>query len=76
VNASINSLLANGLTTSSPAKRLAIYGQVLRQVATDVPYVVLLAQKSFTALSNKYTLPPFPVFPGFFSWALRLSPAA
>jgi peptide/nickel transport system substrate-binding protein len=76
VNTSINSLLADGLTTSNPAKRLAIYGQVLKQVATDVPYVVLFYPNAFTALSTKYTLPPFLVFPGFFSWALHIKPAA
>jgi peptide/nickel transport system substrate-binding protein len=74
--ASITSLLADGLAASNPAKRLAIYGQVLKQVATDVPYIVLFSPYAFTALSSKYTLPPFFVFAGFFSWALNLRLAA
>jgi peptide/nickel transport system substrate-binding protein len=73
--ASANSLLAAGLATSDPARRLSIYGQLLKQVATDVPYVVLFSVYSFTALSGKYTLPPFPDYPGFFSWALGLKTA-
>jgi len=71
----INTLLARGLTTSNPAQRLAIYGQVLRQVGTDEPYVVLYGGLSFTALSGKFTLPGFYEYPAFFSWALRLRQA-
>jgi peptide/nickel transport system substrate-binding protein len=74
--ASADSLLADGVATGSAARRLAIYGQLLKQVATDVPYVVLFSPYSFTALSSKYTLPPFPCYPAFFSWALHLKPAA
>ena len=72
MNRSISTLLADGLATSSPARRLAIYEQVRKQVATDVPYVVLFSPNAFAALSSKYTLPPFFVYPGFFSWALHL----
>ena len=75
-NTSINTLLTDGLTTSNPAERLAIYGQLLKQVATDIPYIVLFYTNNFTALSSKYTLPPFIVFPSFFSWALHLKQAA
>jgi peptide/nickel transport system substrate-binding protein len=67
-----NSLLAEGLAASNPARRLAIYGQLLKRVGTDVPYVVLFDGFNFTALSSAYTLPPFHVFPPFFSWALGL----
>jgi peptide/nickel transport system substrate-binding protein len=75
-NPSITSLLADGLTTGNPATRLADYGQVLKQVATDVPYIALFSPDAFTALSTKYTLPQFIVFPGFFSWALHIKRAA
>jgi peptide/nickel transport system substrate-binding protein len=71
----VDSLLAKGVSSGSPAQRLASYGQVLAQVATDVPYVTLLAPNSFTALSSKYTLPAFPAFAGFFSWALGIKQA-
>jgi peptide/nickel transport system substrate-binding protein len=75
-NPSITSLLADGLATSDPATRLSDYGQVLAQVGTDVPYIALFSPDAFTALSAKYTLPPFIVFPGFFSWALHVKRAA
>jgi ABC-type transport system substrate-binding protein len=71
-----NSLLASGLATSDPGRRLAIYGQLLKQVAADVPYVPLFSGNNFVALSSKYTLPRFPCYPGFFSWALGLKAAA
>jgi peptide/nickel transport system substrate-binding protein len=71
-SASVNALLADGLATSDPARRLSIYRQVLTDVATDVPYVVLFSLNAYTALSTKYTLPPFSVYPAFTSWALHL----
>jgi ABC-type transport system substrate-binding protein len=73
---SANPLLASGLATSDPTRRLAIYGQLLKQVDADVPYVPLFSGYSFVALSGKYTLPPFPDYAAFFSWALGLKQAA
>jgi peptide/nickel transport system substrate-binding protein len=73
--AAANSLLTQGLATSDRAQRLAVYGQLLKQVATDVPYVPLFSAYSFTALSSKYTLPPFPDYAAFFSWALGIKAA-
>jgi peptide/nickel transport system substrate-binding protein len=70
--AAVNSLLTQGLATSDRAQRLAVYGQLLKQVDTDVPYVPLFSSYSFTALSSKYTLPPFPDYAAFFSWALGI----
>ena len=69
---SLDALLAQGLASSNPAQRLTIYGKVLTQLATDMPIDVLFSGKSFTALSAKYALPSFPVFPAFFSWALNI----
>jgi peptide/nickel transport system substrate-binding protein len=69
---SIDTLMESGLADSSPAQRLSDYGQLLRNVATDVPYVVLFAGHNYTELSAKYTLPPFTVYPAFSSWALNL----
>jgi hypothetical protein len=64
--------MEHGLATSSPAKRLSIYRQVLADVATDEPYVVLFNLNAYTALSSGYTLPPFAVYPAFTSWALHI----
>jgi peptide/nickel transport system substrate-binding protein len=75
-SASVNALLAAGLATSDPARRLSMYRQVLTDVAAEVPYVVLYSLNAYTALSTKYTLPPFSVYPAFTSWALHLKLAA
>jgi peptide/nickel transport system substrate-binding protein len=73
---SIDTLMESGLSDSAPAQRLADYGQLLKNVATDVPYVVLFAGHNYTELSTKYTLPPFSVYPAFSSWALHLKEKA
>jgi peptide/nickel transport system substrate-binding protein len=75
-SSTVNALLAAGLATSNPARRLSIYQQVLTNLATDVPYVPLFSVHNYTALSGKYTLPPFSVYPAFSSWALHLRLAA
>lgn len=69
---SVDSLIASGLSASSPAQRLSDYGQLLTSVATDLPYVVLFSGHNYTDLSAKYRLPPFSVYPAFSSWALSL----
>ena len=69
-------LMTTGLATSSPAQRLSDYGQLLANLATNVPYVVLFSGHNYTALSTKYTLPPFAVYPAFSSWALNLKQSA
>jgi hypothetical protein len=38
--------------------------------------VPLFSVHNYTALSRKYTLPPFSVYPAFSAWALHLKPAA
>jgi peptide/nickel transport system substrate-binding protein len=73
---SIDSLMESGLSDSSPERRLSDYGQLLKNVATDIPYVVLFAGHNYTELSSKYTLPPFSVYPAFSSWALNLKRSA
>ena len=73
---SIDTLMESGLADSAPAQRLADYGQLLKNVATDLPYVVLFAGHNYTELSTKYTLPPFSVYPAFSSWALHLKEKA
>jgi peptide/nickel transport system substrate-binding protein len=73
---SIDTLMESGLADSSPAQRLSDYGQLLKTVGTDLPYVVLFAGHNYTELSTKYTLPPFSVYPAFSSWALNLKRSA
>jgi peptide/nickel transport system substrate-binding protein len=72
----VESLMASGLATNSSGQRLSDYGQLLKNLASNVPYVVLFSGHNYTALSTKYTLPPFSVYPAFSSWALNLKPSA
>jgi ABC-type transport system substrate-binding protein len=68
----IDHLLDAGLATADPAQRLAIYGQILKQVGSDVPYVPLYQPKNFVALAGPLTLPTPSTFPAFRSWALAV----
>ena len=52
---SVDTALATAKSTENGAKRLAAYGQFLRTVQTDVPYVFLFVQKFNLALNSKYT---------------------
>jgi peptide/nickel transport system substrate-binding protein len=73
---SVDSLLAAGVTTASPAQRLDIYGQTLKDVAVDVPYVPLYQSYAYLALSSKVTLPPLGNDSFETPWALNVRPAA
>jgi peptide/nickel transport system substrate-binding protein len=72
----LDKLLAEGLATSNTAKRLDIYGQIVRSVATDVPYVPLYLTTSEVALSSKFTWPGFDEVAFDNEWALKIKPAA
>jgi peptide/nickel transport system substrate-binding protein len=60
--AKMDALLAAALATTSKAKRLALYGQILKLVGTDVPYVPLLTFTSGYAISNKFKVTGFNYF--------------
>ena len=55
----VDKLLAEGLATTNPALRFAVYSQILRRLATDVPYITLYNQDYTIALSKKFTVPNF-----------------
>jgi peptide/nickel transport system substrate-binding protein len=66
-------LLAQGLSTYAPAKRLAIYTKVLRQLGTDLPVVPLFVQDYTGALTSKFTWPTYGPFTYFSApWALGI----
>lgn len=71
----VDQLLSAGLSTSSSAARLSIYGQLLKQLATDVPYIPLYQSDGFTALSSKFTLPKLQTGQAFIPWALEIKQA-
>jgi len=60
----MDTLLSESTTTLVPAGRLAIYGRMLKMLATDEPYVPLFIQDYNVALSSKHTWPGYNVFEG------------
>jgi peptide/nickel transport system substrate-binding protein len=77
---SVDQLLARGDATSNPAARLAIYGDLLKKLATDEPYVPLFNINIFMALGSKFTLPASVrnqyVTHVFADWPFLVKPAA
>jgi len=71
----MDTLLSESTTTLVPAGRLAIYGRMLKMLATDEPYVPLFIQDYNVALSSKYTWPGYNVFEGFGAWVLNIKQA-
>jgi peptide/nickel transport system substrate-binding protein len=71
----MDALLNNGTTTLDPAKRLGVYGEMLKMLAADEPYVPLFIQDYNVALSSKYTWPGYNVFEGFGAWVLNIRQA-
>jgi peptide/nickel transport system substrate-binding protein len=69
----MDALLLAGTSTTSAAKRFAVYKKILKQVATDLPYVTLFTPAYPMALSDKFTWPGFDVFSVFSpSWPLQI----
>jgi len=58
----LNSLVSEGLATTDNGKRLAIYGDIMKTVANEVPYVPLfvvdynVALRSGFAITNKFSI--------------------
>ncbi len=73
---SVDSLLAAGVATAFPAGGLDIYGQIIKDVAADVPYVPLYQSNAYLALSGKFTLPALGNDSFETPWALNVKPAA
>ena len=68
----IDALISEADSVQNKAERLALYGQILKIVADDVPYVMLYTHSSDLALSPKFTWPGFNQY--FYSspWALSI----
>jgi peptide/nickel transport system substrate-binding protein len=67
---SVDQLLARGLAATRPLARLAIYGELLKKVATDLPYVPLFNFDSYTVLSTKFAMAPLDILNYQLPWAL------
>ena len=54
--AGLDGLIAAGIATNDVAKRLSIYGDIMREVAADLPYVPLFVPDENVAVSNSFTI--------------------
>ena len=70
----IDSLINQGTATQDPAKRLTIYGQMLKMLATDVPYVPIYIENYNAALASKFTWPGYNVYTQWGAWELHIKP--
>jgi peptide/nickel transport system substrate-binding protein len=68
----VDKLITEADSTQNKAQRLARYGQILKIVANDVPYVIFYTHSSDLALSPKFRWPGFNQY--FYSapWALNI----
>jgi peptide/nickel transport system substrate-binding protein len=69
----MDKLLDESVSTSDPHTRLALYGQILKMVGEDVPYVSLFIQEYNMALSPKFSWPGFNQNYGREPWELDVS---
>jgi len=70
----VEKLITQGVSTANPAKRLAIYAQLLRRLAFDVPYVPLLVKNGNLGISSKWSWPTYNSTWWNRAWALEVSP--
>ena len=68
----LDTLIASGLETTNPAKRLAIYGQILKKLAVDVPYIGICNAASSLAIANTFAWPTFSAAYYIRPWALEV----
>jgi peptide/nickel transport system substrate-binding protein len=71
----VNTLLTEADSIGNKAERLALYGQALKIVASDVPYVMLYTHASDLALSPKFKWPGFNEYFYTSPWALSIRPS-
>jgi peptide/nickel transport system substrate-binding protein len=72
-NPAINKLTAIANETTNKTKRLALYGQVMRLEAEDLPYLPLNTEAYFGALNKKFTFSGFGWFGGdYWPWPLGI----
>jgi ABC-type transport system substrate-binding protein len=72
----VNALLAKADSIDDKAQRFALYGQVLKIVAEDVPYVMLYTHTDDMALSSRFTRPGYNTNATTSPWTLQIRPAS
>jgi peptide/nickel transport system substrate-binding protein len=60
----VDKLISATLAAQNPEKRFALYAQLLRRVAVDLPYIPLFSFTTSVAVSSRYTLPGFNPWEG------------
>ena len=71
--ASMDTLIAQSTQVPNGLRRLAIYGKMLKQIATDAPYVPLASLSWTVVLSDKFVWPHYPgVFQAGVPWPLYI----
>jgi peptide/nickel transport system substrate-binding protein len=68
----VSDLITEADSTQDKAQRLALYGQILKIAASDVPYVILYTHDSDLALSPKFRWPGFNQYFYTAPWALNI----
>jgi peptide/nickel transport system substrate-binding protein len=71
----VNTLLAQGAATTSPAQRFAVYSQLFQRLQADLPYIGLYIRDSVIALSAKFSYANFSQWVWDLPWALNIRPA-
>jgi peptide/nickel transport system substrate-binding protein len=68
----VDALITEGITTTNPARRLAIYGRLLKRLAADVPYVPLWVNDGNAAIARSLSWPTFDA--GWYNrvWGLEI----
>jgi peptide/nickel transport system substrate-binding protein len=68
----VDKLITEADSIQNKAERLAMYGQILKIVASDVPYVILYTHASDLALSPNFKWPGFNQYFYTSPWALDI----
>jgi len=71
----VDTLLAQGEATSSPAERFAVYSKLFQKLQKDVPYVGLYVQDSTGAISPKFKWPDYSPWWWDEAYTLGIRPA-
>jgi peptide/nickel transport system substrate-binding protein len=69
-----DALIEQAEAAQGNSQRLTIYGQLLKMLGSDVPYVPLYIQDYNVALSGNFTWPGYNVYTQWGDWELNIKP--
>jgi peptide/nickel transport system substrate-binding protein len=73
--ADVDGLLKDSISTIAPKKRLAVYGQILKRVSADLPYLAIGNATENLALSPRFRWTNFHPYLRWNTWAIDIKPA-